>query len=228
MNPLTDIPDIDVALQASGVQRIPCVLVLDTSISMRDRIDNLNEALKLFQKTVTGDETLRQQVLLKVIGFGSEATVLCDWVQADEFQAPTLQAAGLTAMGKAMRMALASTEELRQKLTGEKGIPYTRPWIFLMSDGGPNDDDWQLAAAESRKACEDKRVVVWPIAVPPAADGAALKLFARSDMRVYSLGVDANFSAIFEWLATSLGALADSTPGQQLQIKAPTSIVLDA
>lgn len=225
MNPSTDLPDIDVALQASGVQRNPCVLVLDTSISMKDRIDRLNEALALFQKTVTGDETLSQQVLLKVIEFGSEAKVLCDWVQADQFQAPTLTAAGMTPMGKAMRMALASTEELRQKL---KGIPYTRPWIFLMSDGGPNDEGWQLAAADLRKACEDRRVVVWPIAVPPNADGAALKLFARSDMHVYSIGVDANFKAIFEWLATSLGALAGSTPGQQLQIQAPTSIVLDA
>lgn len=229
MSVQTNGPDIDVALNASGVQRTPCVLVLDTSSSMgaNGRIDKLNEGLRAFQRTITSDETLCQQVLLMVIGFGSEAEFLCDWTQADEFQAPTLQASGMTAMGEAMRMAHAAIEDLREKLK-RNGIPYTRPWIFLMSDGGPNDDGWQNAATESRKACEERRVAVWPIAVPPDADAGALKLFARSDMNVYSLGEDANFTAIFEWLSSTLGALSSSQPGQTLQIKAPTEIIIEA
>lgn len=229
MSSHTDVPDIEAALEASGVQRTPCILVLDTSGSMNahDRIQKLNEALKVFQQTITTDETLCQQVLIMVIGFGSQAEYLCDWTQADEFQAPSLQASGTTAMGEAMRMAHAAIEDLRPKLKS-LGIPFTRPWIFLMSDGGPNDEGWQAAAAESRKACEERRTVVWPIAVPPEANGKALKMFARNDMSVYSLGEDADFSAIFEWLATSLGALAGSTPGQALQIKAPTSIIIEA
>jgi uncharacterized protein YegL len=223
-----DSADIQMALVASGVQRTPCILVLDTSGSMSasGRIERLNEGLKLFESTIREDETLCQQVLLMVIGFGSSASMLCNWTQGDSFAAPTLEASGMTAMGEAMRVALAAVEEIRQDLK-TRGIPYTRPWIFLMSDGGPNDEGWQSAAAESRKACEDRRVTVWPIAVPPNADAAALKAFARSDMNVYSLGEDANFGAIFEWLATSLAAVSQSSSGQKMEIDAPTRLVID-
>lgn len=224
-----DLPDIEVALEASHAQRTPCVLVLDTSSSMSsdNRMENLNAALKAFEAAVKSREDLRQQVLLMVLGFGSEVELLSDWTQADEFTAPTLVANGMTAMGEAMRLAHAAVEDIHKRLKGE-GIPFTRPWIFLMSDGGPNDEGWQQAAAESRRACEDKRAVVWPLAVPPNADASALKAFARSDMDVFAVGEDGNFEAIFEWLATSLGELANSQPGQQLQIKAPSSVTIEA
>jgi uncharacterized protein YegL len=224
-----DAPDIEVALEVSGVQRTPCVLVLDTSSSMssHDRIGKLNVGLKAFERAVKSDETLCQQVVLMVIGFGENVDLLSDWTQADEFVAPTLKAEGMTPMGEAMRVAHAAIQELRDKLK-QHGIPYTRPWIFLMSDGGPNDDGWEQSAAESRRACEEKRTVVWPLAVPPGANAAALKAFARSDMQVFSVGEDANFEAVFEWLKTSLGALANSSPGQRLQLKAPTEIIIEA
>jgi uncharacterized protein YegL len=226
---LNDVPEIDAALDASGAQRTPCVLVLDTSQSMRahGRMDKLNAALKGFEESMKADETLCQQVLLMVIGFGERVELLCDWTQADAFVAPVLTANGRTPMGEAMRMAHAAIEELRQKLN-TNGIAFTRPWIFLMSDGGPNDEDWQDAAAESRRACENKRAVVWPLAVPPDADATALKQFARADMKVYSVGQDANFTSIFEWLKSSLGALANSAPNQSLQIAVPSTITIEA
>jgi uncharacterized protein YegL len=216
--------DIDVALQTSATQRTPCVLVLDTSGSMgaEGRINQLNSALQQFETTIRGDETLRQQVILSVIGFGTDVSVLRDWTQADEFTAPQLVAGGQTAMGEAMATAHAAVEDLRGKLKAQ-GIPYTRPWIFLMSDGGPTDN-WQSAAAESRQRCEAKRAVVWPFGVT-GADPQALHAFARSDMDVYSLE-NAKFDEIFRWLASSLGALASSRPGQQLQLPPPPATAL--
>jgi uncharacterized protein YegL len=216
--------DIDVALQTSATQRTPCVLVLDTSGSMGTdgRIDQLNAALQQFEATIRGDETLRQQVILSVIGFGSDVSVLRDWTQADEFTAPQLVAGGTTAMGEAMTTAHAAVEDLRGKLKAQ-GIPYTRPWIFLMSDGVPTDN-WQGAAAESRRRCENKRTVVWPFGVT-GADPHALHAFARADMDVYSLE-NAKFDEIFRWLASSLGALASSRPGQQLQLPPPPATAL--
>ena len=220
--------DIQIALEASGVQRTPCILVLDTSGSMgaNGRIERLNEGLKAFEHSIRSDETLCQQVLLMVIGFGTTVQMLCDWTQGDSFTAPLLQASGMTAMGQAMTLAHSATEEIRHDLQS-RGIPMTRPWIFLMSDGGPNDDGWQEAAAKSRAACENRRAVVWPIAVPPDADGSALKAFARSNMNVYSIGTDANFTAIFEWLSTSLGAISNSSSGQMIEVEQPTKIVVE-
>lgn len=226
--PSNDVPDIDVALRASGAQRTPCVLLLDTSDSMREhgRIDALNSALREFEKAVKGDESLRQQVTLTVITFGGAVHVEREWMSAGDFTAPTLVADGMTPMGEAMTVALASVEELRGKLRRE-GIPYTKPWIFLMSDGAPNDAGWEQSAAASRQAAEDKRVVIWPIAVPPDANAAALKQFAASSMNVYAAG-EAQFSQLFAWLTTSLGALSNSQVGDKLQLAAPTTVVLSA
>ena len=216
--------DIDAAIQVSRTQRTPCVLVLDTSSSMtgEKKIGQLNRALKNFEATIKNDGTLRQQVVLSVIGFGSTVDILTDWVQADEFAAPELIANGLTVLGEAMRTAHAAIEDLRGKLKAE-GVPYTRPWIFLMSDGQPTDEDWKQAAADSRQHCENKRAVVWPFAVP-GADVQALQSFARHDMDVYSLD-GADFDAIFKWLGASLGAVASST-GAHLQIAPPPLITI--
>ena len=210
--------DIEVVLDESPVQRTPCVLVLDTSGSMDGKpITQLNQALVLFEKAIRGNETLRQQVILCVIGFGSTVEILCDWVQGDQFSAPKLTAGGTTSMGAAMRTAHESVEDLREKLK-DSGVPYTRPWIFLMSDGAPTDE-WQAAAAESRRRCEAKRAVVWPFGVT-GANPKALHAFARQDMKVYMLDDTTDFAAIFEWLQSSLGAVANSSGGQ-LQLAPP-------
>jgi len=216
--------DIDVVISENPVQRTPCVLVLDTSGSMGgdNRIDQLNQALQLFEQTIKGNETLRQQLMLSVIGFGSQVDILCDWTQGDEFSAPQLVAAGQTSMGAAMRAAHAAVEEIRSKLKAS-GVPYTRPWIFLMSDGGPTDD-WQSSAEESRRRCEAKRAVVWPFGVT-GANAEALHAFARPDMNVYMLDEGADFGAIFEWLGSSLGALASSTGGN-LQLPPPPAVTV--
>jgi uncharacterized protein YegL len=216
--------DIDVVIDENPVQRTPCVLVLDTSGSMaaEGRIEQLNHALQLFEETIKANETLRQQLMLSVIGFGSEVDILCDWTQGDEFSAPQLVAAGQTSMGAAMRAAHAAVEDIRTKLKAS-GVPYTRPWIFLMSDGGPTDD-WQASADESRRRCEAKRAVVWPFGVT-GANAKALHAFARPDMDVYMLDDSTDFGAIFEWLGSSLGALASSTGGN-LQLPPPPAVTV--
>ncbi|MBY0505345.1 MAG: VWA domain-containing protein [Bryobacteraceae bacterium] len=219
--------EIEADIQNNHAQRSPCVLVLDTSASMAEygRIDRLNDALKEFEQIVKSTETLRQRVAILVVGFGSEADYLGGyWMSADEFQAPMLEAGGMTAMGEAMKLAHHAVEEFRKELD-KAGITYTRPWIFLLSDGGPNDENWEAAADESRRACEAKRADVWPIAIPPDADGTALRRFARKDMKVYSLGADADFRRFFHWLGKTLTAVSMSGPGDKLQVQAPGDMV---
>lgn len=224
--PASEIPDIDAELQINGAQRSPCVLLLDTSTSMKNfgRIDSLNAALKQFEQKIKTDETISQQVLLNVISFGGKVCAGDDWVSAASFKAPVLEADGMTPMGEAMTVALAAVEDIRGKLRAE-GIPYTKPWIFLVSDGAPNDQGWQQAAAESRGQAEARKVVVWPIAVPPEADAAALQLFAARNMNVYAID-ESDFHEFFSWLFTSLGAVSRSRSGAgDLQLRAPGPVV---
>jgi uncharacterized protein YegL len=175
-----------------------------------------------FGKYVTSKISLCQQLMLALVKFGPEAEIVIDWVHADEFHPQPLVAGGLTPMGKAMDLAHWLVDQIRQELKSQ-GIPYTRPWIFLISDGQPSEDedDWKLAAKRSREVCEQKRATVFPVGVPPEANAQVLHQFARTDMNVYEIGKD-SFSAMFEWLGTTLGALSESSPGGgPLQLPAP-------
>jgi uncharacterized protein YegL len=225
-------PEIEVALSTNGAQRSPCVLVLDTSSSMggHGRIEKLNDALQAFERALKSDETLCQQVVITVITFGGGVQIVSEWTQADAFVAPVLEANGDTPMGEAVRMAHVAIKKLQGEMK-HKGIPSTRPWVFLISDGGPNDaGGWTEAADESRRECERSGgPVLWPLAVPPDADASALKRFAASTMHVYSLGNDVNFRALFEkWLIQSLVRLSQSRPNEPVQIAAPTELIIPA
>jgi uncharacterized protein YegL len=67
--------------------------------------------------------------------------------------------------------------------------------------------------------------VVWPFGVS-GANAKALHAFARPDMSVYMLDDTTDFSAIFEWLGSSLGALANSAGGGALQLPPPPAVTV--
>jgi uncharacterized protein YegL len=219
--------EIGAEIGVSNVQRTPCVLVLDTSGSMAtdDKIDSLNRGLELLEKTVKSTPLLRRQLLLAVVRFSEDAEVVSDWTEGANFTAPKLEANGTTAMGKAMSKAYELVTNIRGELKS-RGIQFTRPWIFLLSDGSPTDD-WAGVAAESRRHCTEKRAVVWPFLVGDGDESSAATLhqFAREDMSVYQLEA-AKFADIFEGLGTSLGAVADSGSDPHAQIAPPPATPL--
>jgi uncharacterized protein YegL len=214
--------EIGADIGVSNVQRTPCVLVLDTSGSMAtdDRIGSLNRGLEQLEKTVKATPLLRRQLLIAVVRFSEDVEVVSDWTEAANFTAPRLEARGTTAMGKGMAKAWEMVNGIRAELKS-RGIQHTRPWLFLLSDGSPTDD-WTSVAAESRQHCVEKRAVVWPFLVGDgdANSAATLHQFAREDMSVYQLEA-AKFADIFEWLTTSLGAVANSGTDPHAQIAPP-------
>jgi uncharacterized protein YegL len=222
-----EIPDIETQIADNTEQRTPCVLVLDCSSSMQDqgRIDALNEGLKTFAAALQDDDVAMQRVMLKIITFGghSQVTQVTNWLDAPYFDPPTLEANGNTPMGAAMDAARAELESIKQSLQ-DAGVSYTRPWIFLMTDGMPTEHNWAQAAARSALAVAAKKAMVWPIAVP-GAEAGPLQAFAGPDMQVYQVdGTD--FGSLFLWLSTSLSQAASTAPGDELQIEAPSMVTL--
>ena len=222
-----EIPDIATQITANVEQRTPCILVLDCSGSMGgDPIEALNRALKAFEQSLHDDDIARSRVMIKIIAFGGagDVQVVSDWSDAEFFSAPTLTANGSTPMGHAMSLAHMELDNIKQELK-QVGISYTRPWIFLMSDGEPNDHGWEAAAQQSRQSVVDKKAVVWPIGMP-GASASALQAFAGPDMQVYQAEAT-DFRELFVWLSASLSKAASVAPGEGLQIEAPTRILLE-
>lgn len=151
------IPYVEFADNAN--ERTPCVLVLDCSGSMRgEPIKQLNAGLKALEKELKDDIDASSRVQLLIIkAFGKdEAVVSSDWIDAMNFEAPEMEAGGLTPLGKAMELALQKIEE-QKCLYDSCGITSKRPWIFLISDGEPTDYDWEIIAENAVMPSKTKK-----------------------------------------------------------------------
>jgi len=142
----------DPSLDSSNVQpRCACLLVLDVSGSMSGApIAELNSGLKVFQDELLTDELAMQRVELGILTFGP-VQIEMPFHSAENFVAPTLTAQGNTPMGAAVLQAIDMIRQRKEDYRAH-GLPYYKPWIFLITDGAPDGNDpWQSAADAVRQ-----------------------------------------------------------------------------
>jgi uncharacterized protein YegL len=118
--------------------RCPVILLLDNSGSMAGQpIQQLNEGLQVFRDELFADSLAAKRVDVAIVTFGP-VRVEADFTSIQNFFAPTLSAAANTPMGAAIEKAIEMVNE-RKSTYRSNGISYYRPWIFLITDGGPTD-----------------------------------------------------------------------------------------
>lgn len=213
----------DVALVDNTEQRTPLVLVLDCSGSMGGQpINHLNEGLQLLEQELKSDVIAAKRVRVLVISYGGmdEATLVGDWQDAMDFTAPVLKAHGTTPMGHAVDLALTEIEDEKARFR-QAGVAYTRPWLFLMSDGLPTDA-FQAAAQRCRSDEAASKVAVFPIAVGNA-EVEVLGEFSNNGARAVKQLQGLQFRELFQWLSASMRVVSHSTPGGQAQLPATDS-----
>lgn len=209
----------DVSFSDNTEQRTPCVLVLDGSSSMRrgGAIHQLNAGLEVLERELKSDPVAltRVHLLIIVAGGRGEATIVTDWCDAIDFVAPEISANGNTPLGAAMNLALDRIEQRKAKMDSV-GVSSTRPWIFLISDGEPNDSDWQAVAEQCRKTEENRKVAIFPI----GTKGANLEALSSFSTKPAKKLDGLKFSELFEWLSRSVSAASVTTPGTNVQMPA--------
>jgi len=206
-------------------QRTPCLLILDASGSMdsigskgKTRIAELNEGISTLEHALKHDDTAVSRVQLGIVSVGgpaNSAEVLMDWTDAVHFSAFPLKAAGTTPLGVGIRLGLQMIEQLKQNLRNN-GIPYTRPWMMIITDGEPTDSssEWEAAVNECRGAESARKVEVYTIAVEGANLATLSQLSARPPVQLDGL----KFNELFVWLSSSLSAASKSRPGDTLAL----------
>jgi uncharacterized protein YegL len=218
----------------TNVRQVPCVLLLDTSGSMnqkippdsaRSQIDLLNDKLPLLKESLKADNTARLAVELAVITFGNTPTVAQDWCAVDDFNPPTLQAAGTTPLADALNRAMDLIDE-RKMYYRNNGIGYYQPWVFILTDGEPDNDAlWPSASARVLQAANSKRATVfaWLTQCDPNDPRAQKALRKLAEVAPKPLFLDgARFDEIFVWLSKSLTAVSNSREGDRVQTPVPT------
>ncbi len=207
-NVIERIPYVEFADNAN--ERTPCVLVLDCSGSMRgEPIKQLNAGLAALEKELKEDIDASARVQLLIVkAFGKdEIKIESNWTDAMNFTAPTMEASGLTPLGKAMETALQKIEE-QKCLYDSCGVTSKRPWIFLISDGEPTDYGWEDSAELCRYAQKNKKVVIHAI----GTQGANLEKLAKFSILPPKRLTGLKFTEFFLWLSRSVSCISKAAP----------------
>ena len=210
----------DLVLQDNTSQRLPCVVIVDGSTSMRGAaIDSLNQGLSILEKELKNDDiaSLRVQLLIVKIGGLDEAEVVTEWTDAIDFNAPKIEANGTTPLGAGVKLGLNKLED-QKKLYKENQITYNRPWMFILTDGSPTDSGWQNAAMSARNAEKKGKVVIFPIGTEDAEFANLDQFSNRKAMMLNNL----NFKELFIWLSQSVSAGSQTEIGSESQLPAAT------
>ena len=193
--------------------RCPVVLLLDTSGSMSGApINELNQGVLQFLEETKNDEAAGMSVELEVVTFADRATRVIPFKPIASVRQPyPFRASGMTSMGAALRMATADLKA-RRILYHDNGTPCYRPWVVLMTDGGPNDE-WQNAAREMREMGERGSIQYIGIEIGHQADHRTMCQILPSNpgpVRLQGL----KFKQFFRWLTDSLRSVSQSTLDQ--------------
>src|SRR4029078_3001248 len=97
------------------------------------------------------DSLANRRAEIAIVTFGGTVTTIQDFITAENFQTPRLQTSGSTPMGQAILVGLDMIAK-RKATYRSAGISHYRPWIFLITDGGPDPNDpWKSAASQVKQ-----------------------------------------------------------------------------
>lgn len=207
----------DIVLQDNTNQRLPCVLVLDASTSMAgEAIDQLNIGLETLDQQLKNDDIACQRVQLAVITAGGlgEATLVVDWTDAIDFVPPKIVANGTTPLGTAVARALEKIEEQKENYKNHQ-VQYNRPWLFVITDGEPNDPDWRRCAESARSSEKSNKVSIFCIGTEGANFETLSEFSVRPPLKLNGL----NFKELFVWLSRSASTTSRASSGEMAQLE---------
>lgn len=202
--------------------RCPSVLILDISGSMQGKpIEQLQDGVAIYRDSLAADSLATKRVDVAIVTFGGAVEVVQGFTTAANFSAPALAARGDTPMGEAVVTALKLLEDRKIEYRNG-GIQYYKPWIFLITDGGPTDGNthYWTEAKELIKNGDGKKFTFFAVGVDGADMDRLTELSpSRSPLKLQGL----EFRKLFEWLSGSQQAVSRSSPGDAVPLTNPTA-----
>ena len=199
-------------------QKCLCVLVLDVSGSMSgEPIQELNKGLQDFYQEISKDNTTSQRLEVSLITFSNNVNTVQEPALVENFTMPTLSASGSTAMVTAVNHAIDKVAA-RKQWYKDTNQAYYRPWIILMTDGEPDNDQDVIGLAQRIKQdVAAKKYAFLPIGV----EGAEMSILKQIESGIPAMKLQGTkFSSFFKWLSASMGTVVSAEEGQQVDLSA--------
>jgi uncharacterized protein YegL len=200
--------------------RCPSLLILDVSGSMQgEPIKQLRDGVDVYRDSLFADELARKRVEVAVLTFGGTVNLLHPFVTVDSLSSLDFRAEGDTPMGQAVVEGLRSLET-QKGVYKANGINYYRPWVFLITDGGPTDahtDFWSNAINLVKEGEARKAFSFFAVGVEGANFEMLGRLCVRQPLKLKGM----EFKKLFQWLSASQQAISRSTPGDTVKLVSP-------
>ncbi|MCL2577936.1 MAG: VWA domain-containing protein [Defluviitaleaceae bacterium] len=185
------------------------VFVLDISHSMRGAaIKQLNEGLNRFKDEVCRDKQTKDILDVAIIEFNDEYKVVQPFVPIEFMNPVKLEASGPTKFTGPIREALKMVDE-RSRFYRRSGSEPYKPWILLVTDGGPLDDITEVTK-EVWDMQEDGKVRFIALGVGGYHAASLKKL---TDIVFRMEGTD--FTSFFDWVGKSMRSVSTTAPGEK-------------
>jgi len=178
-----------------------------------DPIAELNAGLRTLKDDLANDELSRRRVEIAVVTFGYNGVEqVQDFITAQHWEPPVLEADGLTPMGEALMLGLALINERKAEYR-KNGIQYYRPWLFMLTDGNPTDS---IESASHILKLEEQQqgVAFFSVLVQDADPEPIAELSTRPPIRLRGLA----FRELFQWLSASQKRVSGSVVGAQVAL----------
>lgn len=205
-----------------GETHLPCVILVDTSGSMNSAVSELNEGLFILGEALKEDSQALGRVEFCIISFDDTARILVPFAPAYDYEAPVVTCGGMTAMHQAVGLALQQLEIRKQQYRNNR-TTYNRPWVFMLTDGEPNDED-KGEFQDLLDAQRDKHCTFFPMGIGNEVNMNVLKSLVFDKEKGFVLkATKENFKNCFKWLSTSVSTTSSHNPGSKATIPNPGS-----
>jgi uncharacterized protein YegL len=211
-DPFVEGPDCAKELFADALEftenpepRCLCLLLLDTSRSMEGApMAALNQGLQVLQQQLLQVPLSGKCVEVSIVTFGAEVEIVQDFISADRFRPPVLQAQGETPLGAGILFGLDHLET-RKGWWQLNEVPCSRPWVCLITDGiaqGEPLETTRLAIQRIRNVESARQAVFFVVGI----EGANMPLLARISVRPPVKLRKFRFADLFTWLSASIAS----------------------
>jgi len=200
------------------------VLLLDVSGSMAgEPINELIKGVNRFKDEVCQDEQTKKILDVSVISFSNDYNVIQDFVPIEDMHKIELTADGATYYNGPISKAIDLVTE-RSRLYRQTGTEPYKPWIIMVTDGAPMDDNIADSISKINNMVENQKLKFWSLAV----EGADTELLHKLSGPCVLTIKDHDFSTFFNWVNKSMRAVSQSSPGQNVTAPAlPDNVALD-